>query len=82
MKSKRVHHGLKWAVCSALLSASTFAAVAPRDVQVASVARLAGHNSFEKVTTENAVNPRLHRPVSMLSIYIVRGKMNRAPGLR
>ena len=40
MKSKRVGHGLKWAVCSALLSASTLAAAAPREMSAASLARL------------------------------------------
>lgn len=60
MKSKRVHHGLKWAVCSALLSASTFAAVAPRDVQVLSAGRQTTLGSFEKVTIENFKSPKLH----------------------
>jgi subtilisin family serine protease len=41
MKSKRVRHGLKWAVCSALLSASTLAAAAPREAAVGNFARLA-----------------------------------------
>lgn len=40
MKGTRVTHGLRWAVCSALLSASTFAAAAPRETSAASLARL------------------------------------------
>jgi len=40
MNSKRVGHGLQWAVCSALLTASTFAAAAPRETSAASLARL------------------------------------------
>ncbi len=41
MKSKRVGHGhVKWAVCSALLTASTLAAAAPRDLDSAGIARL------------------------------------------
>ena len=43
MKSKRVGHGhLKWAVCSALLSASTLAAAAPREIAADGIARLQG----------------------------------------
>lgn len=40
MKSKRVDHGLKLAVCSALLSATTIAAAGPRDVSAANLERL------------------------------------------
>ena len=40
MKGNSVGHGLRWAVCSALLSASTFAAAAPRETSAASLARL------------------------------------------
>jgi hypothetical protein len=32
MKSNRGGHGLKWDVCGALLTASTLAAAAPRDL--------------------------------------------------
>src|SRR3954469_3790531 len=60
MKSNRVHHGLKWAVCSALLSASTFAAVAPRDMSVISTARLSTVDSEGPVVIQNAASPRLH----------------------
>ncbi len=40
MKSQRVRHGLKWAVASALLSASTFAAAGPRELTLDSGVRL------------------------------------------
>src|SRR5690242_4785808 len=60
MKSNRVHHGLKWAVCSALLSASTFAAATPRDLPALGTERLANLGSIEAVVTENATSPRLH----------------------
>ena len=43
MKSKRVGHGhMKWVVCSALLSASTLAAAAPREISADGIARLQG----------------------------------------
>ncbi len=43
MKSKRVGHGhVKWVVCSALLSASTLAAAAPREITADGIARLQG----------------------------------------
>jgi subtilisin family serine protease len=61
MKSKRVGHGLKWAVCSALLSASTIAAATPRDVRADSSARIAGVNFSDAVVIENAPGPALHR---------------------
>lgn len=60
MKSKRVGHGLKWAVCSALLSASTFAAIAPRDMSAISTARLANVGSTEAVVIDNAMSPKVH----------------------
>jgi subtilisin family serine protease len=41
MKSKRVGHGLRWAVCSALLSATTvMAAAGPRETTAATIGRL------------------------------------------
>src|SRR6185295_6447611 len=65
MKSKRVRHGLKWAVCSALLSASTFAAVAPREnLPALSTERLASLGRSEVVVTENATSPKLHPSLS------------------
>ena len=40
MKGNSVGHGLRWAVCSALLTASTLAAAAPRETSAASLARM------------------------------------------
>jgi minor extracellular serine protease Vpr len=60
MKSKRVRHGLKWAVCSALLSASTFAAVAPRDAQVIDSRRLASLDTSVRGITQDASGFKLH----------------------
>ena len=40
MKGISVGHGLRWAVCSALLSASTFAAAGPLETSAASQARM------------------------------------------
>src|SRR5689334_16620398 len=60
MKSNRVHHGLKWAVCSALLSASTFAAATPRALPALSTERLANLGLTEAVVAQNATNPKLH----------------------
>lgn len=60
MKSKRVGHGLKWAVCSALLSAGTIAAAAPRDINAVSNARLASVESSEAIVIENAASPKVH----------------------
>ena len=60
MTSKRVGHGLKWAVCSALLSAGTIAAAAPRDLNAVSTARLANVESSEAVIIENAASPKMH----------------------
>lgn len=68
MKSKRVGHGhMKWAVCSALLTASTLAAAAPREVDAASLARL---NSFalpEVITIEGAGSTKLHASLAGLT---------------
>lgn len=60
MTSKRVGHGLKWAVCSALLSASTFAAVTPRDLPSLGTARLTELASNGVTVAENVTSPRLH----------------------
>ena len=60
MKSKRVGHGLKWAVCGALLSASTFAAAAPRELSAAGLARLSSLTLPEVVTTEGVTRSTLH----------------------
>jgi len=64
MKSKRVHHGLKLAVCSALLSASTFAAAAPRDLGAISTERLANLSLTEAVVREDVASPKLHPSLS------------------
>src|SRR5918995_822205 len=60
MKSKRVGHGLKWAVCSALLSAGTIAAAAQRDPSPRRTPRLTNVESSEAVVIENAASPKLH----------------------
>src|SRR5882672_2508012 len=60
MKSKRVQHGLKWAVCSALLSASTIAAAAPRDLTAAGVARLESLSLPAAVAIEGTRPSALH----------------------
>src|SRR6185436_20590124 len=60
MKSKRVHHGLKWAVCSALLSAGTIAAAAPLSVSTDSSARIASVDFSNAIVIENAPGPALH----------------------
>jgi minor extracellular serine protease Vpr len=60
MKSKRVHHGLKWAVCSALLSAGTFAAAAPREPAVGNFARLSTLALPEAVQTAGSGQQVLH----------------------
>ena len=66
MKSQRVRHGLKWAVCSALLSASTFAAAAPvRERAVAAdLQRLASFQLPEKVSTRLVLPGRLDPSLS------------------
>jgi len=62
MKSKRVGHGhMKWAVCSALLSASTLAAAAgPREMSADGLARLASLTLPEAITVEGVQPSRLH----------------------
>ncbi len=69
MKSNSVRHGLKWAVCSALLSASTFAAAGPpRETSAASLDRLASLTLPEAVSTEGNVLPgKLHPTLSGLT---------------
>lgn len=56
MKGISVGHGLKWAVCSALLSASTFAAAGPLETNAASIARAKNFALPETVRT-NAAGP-------------------------
>ena len=69
MKSTSVRHGLKWAVCSALLSASTFAAAGPpRETSAASLDRLASFSLPEAVSAEGTVLPgKLHPTLSGLT---------------
>jgi minor extracellular serine protease Vpr len=63
MKGISVGHGLRWAVCSALLSASTLAAAAPRDASAVSTARLQALSQSEvAVTSIDAVTPRALDP--------------------
>jgi minor extracellular serine protease Vpr len=64
MKSKRLTHGVKTAVFSALLTASTLAAAAPRVLPDASAARLASAGSFTPVVIENAASPALHKSLA------------------
>jgi minor extracellular serine protease Vpr len=59
MKSNRVGHGLKWAVCSALLSATTFAAAAgPRETSAASLTRLESFALPEVIESTSGASPR------------------------
>ncbi len=68
MKSKRVGHGhMKWAVCSALLTASTLAAAAPREADAASLAHLASLQLPEVVTIEGVSSTRLHPSLAGLT---------------
>ena len=60
MKSNRVRHGLKWAVCSALLSAGTFAAAAPREMSADSLARLSSLSLPEVIRIEGVQPTVLH----------------------
>jgi subtilisin family serine protease len=57
MKGISVGHGLRWAVCSALLSASTFAAAAPRETSAASLARMEAF-ALPEVVELAGVSPR------------------------
>ena len=79
MKGTSVGHGLKWAVCSALLSASTFAAAAPvRDMAVATGAqreRLASIALPEKVAANAAalpgrLDPSLANVAGRVSVFV------------
>jgi subtilisin family serine protease len=68
MKSKRVGHGhMKWAVYSALLTASTLAAAAPREADAVSLARLASLTLPEVITMEGASTTRLHPSLAGLT---------------
>ena len=52
MKGNSVGHGLRWAVCSALLTASTFAAAAGPRVLADGSARVSGIASDDSIVTE------------------------------
>jgi minor extracellular serine protease Vpr len=70
MKSKRVKHGLRWAVCSAVLSASTFAAAAPSRPAITSadIDRLSALSLPAPMTSEGASLPsRLHPSLAGVS---------------
>ena len=62
MKGNSVGHGLRWAVCSALLSASTFAAAAPRETSAASLARMESYALPAAIETNGglAIRSALH----------------------
>jgi hypothetical protein len=64
MKSKRVGHGhLRWAVCAALLSATTLAAAAPRELSTDGIARLTSL-AGEFATVDAIPSSRLHPSLS------------------
>ena len=61
MKIKRVGHGHVLAVCSALLSASTLAAAAPRELSADSLAHLTSLSLPQAIQTDEYNSPALHR---------------------
>jgi minor extracellular serine protease Vpr len=68
MKSKRVGHGhMKWAVCSALLTASTLAAAAPRELGVDGIARLQGLKLPVPIESLDRAGEVLHPSLSGLT---------------
>jgi minor extracellular serine protease Vpr len=64
MKSKRVGHGHVLAVCSALLSASTLAAAAPRELSADSIAHLTSLSLPQAIQTDEYDSPALHRSLA------------------
>ena len=67
MKSKRVGHGhMKWAVCSALLTATTFAAATPRQITADGIARLQSLKLPVPVETVEAQGQVLHPSLANL----------------
>src|SRR6185295_4774489 len=76
MKSNRVGHGLGWAVCSALLTASTFAAAAPRETSAAGLARLESFSlpsvieSNGGITTRNVLHPSLSKATGRTDVLV------------
>jgi minor extracellular serine protease Vpr len=68
MKSKRVGRGhVMWAVCSALLTASTLAAAAPRDLDSAGSARLASLSLPQAIESTEIGALTLHRSLANAS---------------
>jgi subtilisin family serine protease len=68
MKSKRVGHGhVKWAVCSALLTASTLAAAAPREADAVSLARISSFALPQAVVAQGVPTTRLHPSLAGLT---------------
>jgi subtilisin family serine protease len=68
MKSKRVGHGrLAWAVCSALLTASTLAAASPREPDAASLARIKSFALPQAIVAEGVPSTRLHPSLAGLT---------------
>src|SRR5688572_24935333 len=67
MKSKRVRHGLQWAVCSALLSAGTLAAAAPREPALGNFARLSSLALPEAIERLGSGTDVLHPSLDGLS---------------
>jgi minor extracellular serine protease Vpr len=67
MKSKRVRHGLQWAVCSALLSAGTLAAAAPREPALGNFARLSSLALPEAIERVGSGTDVLHPSLDGLS---------------
>src|SRR5687767_12264403 len=65
MKSKRVGHGhVMWTVCSALLTASTLAAAAPRELDSGGIARLASLSLPQAVESTEIGALTVHRSLA------------------
>jgi subtilisin family serine protease len=76
MKGNSVGHGLRWAVCSALLTASTFAAAAPRETSAASLARLesfalpAAIEQSGGLPTRSVLHPSLEAATGRVTVLV------------
>lgn len=76
MKKKRVRHGLRWAVCTAVLSAATAAAAAPpRQAVAANLDHLAALALPSAVTAENAripgrLDPSLEGVTGRVNVFV------------
>ncbi len=75
MKGNSVGHGLRWAVCSALLTASTFAAAAPRETSAASLARLESMKlpqavELNGITTRSVLHPSLNDAKGRIDVLV------------